>query len=191
MFHANSQRIIADWNARRGVRLAPRRADISPADFRDLLPQLFILGRGDDGDEPFRLAGGLLVDLHGRDLRQVCFYSLWSRSDAVTLRHAMATARSEASPVVLQATAWTAAGDDATLEIVAAPLTGATGEMDRTLGLYQPTASLRRLMGAPVSGLVLDSVRLADGEEIPARPAYARPSRAHLRLVASGGERIA
>jgi hypothetical protein len=183
MFHSNTQRVIEDWNARRGDRAAPARIDISPAAYRELLPQVFLLGMGLGGTEPFRLAGGLLDDLHGRDLRGVCFFTLWMASDRQAVQEALTQARTTGVPVVLAASAWTAEGDEASLEIVLAPLTGPTGELDRVLGLYQPTSSLRRLRDRPLVALTLTEVQAAD-------TALAPPPRPRLRLIALDGERL-
>ncbi len=189
MFHANTRKVIEGWTARRGDRRAPARGDISPGTFSDLLPQLFILGRGEDGIELFRLAGGLLVDLHDRDLRGVDFFSLFFGIDRDGVREALAASRRCGAPVVLEVSGWTAPGDEARLEIVLAPLLGPSGEMDRMLGLYQPTTGVRRLMGARIEALTLNDVRLADMGDVglPAPPSRAR---SHLRLVALNGARL-
>ena len=189
MFHANTQTVIEDWNTRRGARAVPERSGISPASFRHLLPQLFILGLDEDGAEPFRLAGGLLVDLHARDLRGACFTSLWSAADRPAVREALETARRSLAPVVLEASGWTAAGDSTRLEIVLAPLVGPSGELDRVLGLYQPISSVRRLMGAAIVSLVLGEVRVAEPDATAPLAVLPR-SRGHLRLAAINGERV-
>lgn len=189
MFHNNTQRVIEDWNARRGGRQAPMRADISPAAFRELLPQVFMLGSDDGEGEVFRLAGGLLSDLHARDLRGADFYDLWMAGDRQEVRDALADARRRAAPVVLEASGWSAEGDEARLEIVLAPLIGPSGELDRVLGLYQPTTSLRRLMGAPFVALTLSGSKAADPSDFPLTGQAPR-SRAHLRLVAIEGRRL-
>jgi hypothetical protein len=197
MFHSNTQRVIEDWNARRDGRQAPARADISPAAYRELLPQVFMLGADEAETEVFRLAGGLLADLHARDLRGVDFYQLWMAGDRPQLREAIALARGEGAPVVLSASGWTAAGDEAKLEIVLAPLIGPSGEMDRMLGLYQPTSSLRRLMGQPFTALTLHGVKAADADFHIPQPVQPMPpgpvpqrDRSHLKLVAVGGQRV-
>lgn len=184
MFHANTRRLIEDWSARRGDRLVPSRADISPDEFRDFLPQLFILGR--EGAEAFRLAGGLLVDLHDRDLRGVSFLSLWPYPDRTMVAEAMDEARATGVPAVLEASAWTSEGCEVGLEIVLAPLVGPSGQVDRVLGLYQPTSGLRRLLGQPVKELTLREITL------PARSASppAAPQRPALRLAAVDGRRV-
>ena len=192
MFHANTRKVIDDWNARRGARRAPARSDIQPGAFSDLLPQLFILGRAEDGTEPFRLAGGLLVDLHDRDLRGLDFFALWLGEDQMRAREALEGARQSGTPMVLDASGWSATGDEVRLEITLAPLVGPTGELDRVLGLYQPTSSVRRLMGARIEALTLNEVRTAEFGPLAAfAPVAAAPrDRSHLRLVVVDGERI-
>lgn len=186
-FHSNTQRVIEDWNARRGDRAAPARADISPAAYRELLPQVFMLGRDEAGAELFRLSGGLLADLHARDLRGVDFFSLWMAGDRPQVHEALDQARRDGAPVVLSASGWTAEGDEAKLEIVLAPLLGPTGEMDRVLGLYQPTSSLRRLMGQPLAALTLNGSKAADHAFHIPQPVQPRP---RLKLVALDGQRL-
>ena len=192
MFHAYTRKVIDDWNARRGARRAPDRSDIQPGAFSDLLPQLFILGRGEEKREPFRLAGGLLTDLHDRDLRGVDFFSLWLGADREKARTALEDARQTGAPMVIDASGWSAAGDEVRLEITLAPLVGPTGEMDRVLGLYQPTSSVRRLLGARIEGLTLNEVRAAElgplAAFVPAAPAPR--DRSHLRVVAIDGARV-
>jgi hypothetical protein len=190
MFHANTRKVIEDWNARRGARRVPARADISPGAVSDFQPQLFIHGRSEDGAEPFRLAGGLLADLHACELRGIDFLSLWLGADREAAREALEAARRSGTPVVLDASGWSAAGDEARLEIVLAPLMGPSGDMDRVLGLYQPTSSVRRLLGARIEALTLNEVRLA---ELGPLQAFAPPlsrDRSHLRLVVANGVRL-
>jgi hypothetical protein len=192
MFHANTQRLIEDWRACRGARFAPDRADISPVEFREILPQLFILGREAPGVEAFRLAGGLLVDLHDRDLRGVSFLSLWPQPDRDMVAQAMDEAHRTGVPTVLEASAWTGEGYEVRLEIVLAPLVGPSGQVDRVLGLYQPTSSVRRLMGQPVLELTLREVKPA-GQVAPSSPGERSPVRAErprLRLATLDGERL-
>lgn len=182
MFHANTARLIQEWQARRTGRALPARTDISPVQFGALLPQLFILGQEDDGAEVFRLAGGLLADLHGRELRGADFFALWSRPERGLVRAALEKARNTASPVVIAARAISEDGGEIGLEITLAPLTGAAGAADRTIGLYQPTSTVARLMGRTINVLGWRNATFADA------PA-ARAS--HLKLVVLDGRRVA
>ncbi len=182
MFHANTTKLIEEWRTRRVGRALPARTDISPVQFGALLPQIFILGQEDDGAEVFRLAGGLLADLHGRELRGADFFTLWARPVRDQVRAALAEARSAGTPVVLHAGAVTEEGDEIGIEIVLAPLMGAAGAADRTIGLYQPVSTVARLMGRSVQSLTWRGAKLADA--VAPRPAY-------LKLVAIEGRRVA
>ena len=179
MPHANTQRLIDEWRRQKSGESPPPRTSISPVAFGPLLPQLFLLGTERIGLEEVRRAGGLIADLHGRDLRGADFFELWSRQDRPRVRMAFSMARSAAMPVVLTASATNVNGMDVALEISLAPLIGASGLADRTIGLYQPLTPVSALMGRPVSQMRLDSVDVAGATDV----SIAKPSRGHLRLV--------
>jgi hypothetical protein len=92
MSHTNTNRLIGYWDARRGEALAPARADIDPAEFSDIITQTFIIGRTRAGVYPFRLAGGLLEDLHRRTLLGADFMALWSGGDRPKIQAAIESA---------------------------------------------------------------------------------------------------
>lgn len=55
------------WNERRGDRLGPRRAEIDPAEIRDLLPGILIIEPvGDPPRFRYRLSGTASDEIHGR-----------------------------------------------------------------------------------------------------------------------------
>ncbi len=182
MFHPNTQQLIDTWRAHREGRRLPARTDLSPIDLGPLLPQVFMLGREPDGEEVFRLCGGLMADLHGRDLRASSFYSLWDKIDRPQIAAAMARARSGAAPSIITVDAFNERGESVSVEMCLAPLTGPSGEADRTLGLYQPISTVARLTGAPVKSLVIRHVVSAPDPE-PALP--------RLRLVVDNTRRVA
>lgn len=192
MFHPNTQRMIDDWTHRRGGRPAPLRADFSPATLGGLMPQLFMLD-GETGEDDFRLVGGLILDLHGRDLRGVAFRELWDRADMLKATAALSEVRATLRPVVVTARAHTAEGYETRLEIALAPLLGEDGSVERLLGLYQPTSSLARLLGKPVEALSFHVLQPADAAEpLWAAPAAPRRTvRTDLRVVAIDGRRVA
>ena len=181
MFHSNTEQLIDYWRARKRGRLSPARAAIEPADFTELLSQVFILGRRAAGQHLFRLAGGLVTDLHRRDLRQQDFLALWAPADRPRLATAMETARRTAEPMVAIAEA--RAGQDLTarLEILLAPLMADGSAPDRLLGLYQPISPLAALKAQPV--MELGIIRLAGSDHAETFP--------RLRLAAIDGRRIA
>jgi hypothetical protein len=182
MFHSNTEKLIATWRDHRDGRRLPARTDLSPIDLGPLLPQVFMLGREGDGEEVFRLSGGLVADLHGRDLRGSSFYSLFSKLDRPQVAAALARSRSGAAPVVITVEALRERGDAIGVELVLCPLTGPTGEADRTIGLYQPISTVARLMGAEIRSLTIRSA------EVVADPAPALP---RLRLVVDNTRKVA
>jgi hypothetical protein len=182
MFHPSTERFIATWREHREGRRLPARADLSPIDLGPLLPQVFMLGREDDGEEVFRLSGGLVTDLHGRDMRGSAFYALWAKLDRPQVAAAVARSRSSAAPVVIAVDARNERGDAVGLELCLAPLLGPSGQADRTIGLYQPTTTLARLLGAPVRAMAIRSVTLAE-DVSTARP--------RLRLVVDNTRHVA
>lgn len=187
MSHSNTQRLTDYWRRRRGAGLAPLRSTVDPCEFADLLPQVFILGRTAPGRFAFRLGGGLLEDLHGRDLRRADFISLWEGAQRLGLQSAMENALRRGQAIIVDTEGFTADGQSARLEILLAPMISNTGQVDRFLGLYQPVSPLQRLIGRPFERLsVRQMLTLAPGHV--GLQTHALPQ---LRLAAVDGRRIA
>ncbi|MEW6392129.1 MAG: PAS domain-containing protein [Pseudomonadota bacterium] len=181
MFHPSTERLIDYWRDRRGDAALPRRTDINPGEFLELLPQVFVLGR-DGGRLPFRLAGGFVSELHARDLRGQDALSLWALAHRLELKSALDVARKRRTPVVAVADIRAHGVPSVGMEVLFAPLRGASGETDRFLGLYQPIGATARLMGRPAYELGLREVRPLgeDNRDMP-----------RLRLATLDGRRIA
>jgi len=181
MFHPSTERLIDYWRTRRGEAALPRRADINPSDFLELLPQVFVLGR-EGGRLPFRLAGGFVSDLHARDLRGHDALSLWALAHRLELKSALDVARRRRTPMVVLADIRAHGAPSVAMEVLFAPLQGASGETDRFLGLYQPIAMTARLMGRPAYELGLREIKpLGEAnQDVP-----------RLRLATLDGRRIA
>jgi hypothetical protein len=184
MSHSNTQRLTDYWQSRRRGGLAPLRAHIDPCDFADLLPQVFILGRMAAGGYEFRLAGGLVERLNGRGLRHADFASVWRAADRIGLQTAMEAALRRGAALVIDAEGAAEDGERVQFEILLAPMISSTGEVDRFLGLCQPTVSLAPLQDRPVERLTALHVRLAaehdDADQILPR----------LKLAAVNGRRL-
>lgn len=181
MVHPNTERLTEYWRAHRVGEAAPRRADIDPMDFHAILPQVLIVGRSAQGTFPFRLVGGFVADLHRADLRGRCLLELWRPSDRWQLKSALEFARGRPEPVVVHADILTDGAPSVSMEVLLAPLAGPSGEVDRFIGLYQPTSPVSRLMGRAATALAIGGIARSDGDE-------AAPS---LRLAAVDGRRIA
>jgi len=181
MFHSNTERMIDYWTARAVQGRAPSRASVQPADFRQLMPQVFILGREGRGQYPVRLAGGFVGDLHGCDLRGVNGLDLWSERDRLRLQTALEEIRARPEPLVAVTETLTD-GPSLPMEVLFAPLVAHDGGPDRFLGLYQPTSMVARLMGR--TALELSVRRLT-------RPGAANEEAPRVRLAAIGGRQVA
>jgi hypothetical protein len=160
----------------------PPRSAVDPTDFLNLLPQVFILGRRGPGQYHFRLVGGFIADLHGRDLRQDNLLRLWQADDRSQVQTALEAIRRRAEPLVIDCDAHPQAGPAMHMEITFAPLTGAGGDVDRIIGLYQPLSPVRGLMGQAALSLSVRAMSTSGAvqAEFP-----------RLRLAAADGKRIA
>ena len=180
MAHSSTELLIDYWQARLSDGRAPARASINPVDFPTLLPQVFILGRHAPGDYRFRLVGGLVGDLHGRDLRGVGFSSLWAQRARLPLQTGLERLRRQPAALRL-AVCMEAGGQTLDLEIALMPLANAQGEVDRFLGIYQPRQPVARLRGQTADRLQLLSIA-GDAGEAEAKP--------RIRLAAVAGHRV-
>jgi hypothetical protein len=180
MSDSSTQILIDYWQARRQGEAAPARTSIDPMDFPRLLPQVFMLGRRAPGEYAFRLAGGFVGDLHGRDLRGSDFTNLWAQNARLPIKTALEFARHSAQPVRIAADVQ-ASVHTLPMDIVLLPLTNVDGVVDRFLGLYQPNAPLARLRGLPADRLAIVTL----GEQTAQDPEQPR-----IRLVSVAGERV-
>jgi hypothetical protein len=182
MFHSNTELLMDYWRTRKGAAKAPARAEINPADFASLLPQVFILGRRRAGEYYFRLAGGLVEDLHGGGLAAADPLKLWAPAYRTALQLAWEAVRRQPEPLVIDCEGRARGGLAANLEVTFAPMAGPGGEIDRLIGLYQPLTPIAALTGRPIEALVVRAISSAGpaGVEFP-----------RLKLAAVDGRQIA
>jgi len=154
---------------------------VNPADFAEVMSQVFITGRVATGVYPLRLVGGLVAELHQRDLRQQNLLGLFRERDRLDLKAALETARRRPEPVVTQVDALTD-GPVLPLEILFLPLAAAADSPERYLGLYQPLAMVARLRGLPIREFALRRVTGLGPSNVESP---------RLRLAALDGRRIA
>lgn len=182
MFHSNTQRMIDYWRGLKGGDLAPARLAFDPSAVTTLLPQTFILGRA--AGLPFRLAGGLIEDLHGQSLRGESFLKLWAPEFRAAVRDAAAACLTGREPAILYAEGVTAEGQRAGFELMFAAFVGREGQIDRLLGHYQPISALIQLDREPI-------VELRHKLTVYAGAEMGQPRGSHLKLAAVDGRRIA
>ncbi len=139
-----------------------------------------MLGRQGPGRYQVRLAGGFIADLHGRELRHIDFLRLWETPAQTPLQLALEAVRRHPEPIVVEAEARSGLGA-MRLEVLVAPLIGPTGQIDRLMGLYQPTSPAAALGGGTVRGLAMRGVTTtAQPDNFP-----------RLRLAAVDGRQLA
>jgi hypothetical protein len=173
--------MLGYWEGRRNEGGCPERSSIDPAAFPEVVTQTFLLGRERAGAYPFRLAGALVEDLHGGPMFGLDFAALWAPADRRRVQAAVEAALSRRRSLIAAAWGRSLAGAEARLEILLAPLAGRQGQVDRLLGLYQPTSPLFRLQDQKIERLFLQQIAFADGGEPVAAP---------LRLAAVDGRLI-
>ncbi len=136
MRQKTNQILYAYWNEVRGERMAPRRFEIEPARIANILPETFILERGDSETYSYRLAGTKLCEQFGTEFRGSNFLEGWSEEDRLTLaRHLNATS-AQGGVVVLriEASPRLNAAESAQFEIVLMPLVHTSSTITRLLG---------------------------------------------------------
>lgn len=181
MFHSNTQQMIDYWRSKCGLGGLPVRADIDPTEFARLAPQVLVLGRTANGAYPIRLAGGLVADLHDRDLRGLDFLSLVTEMGRLRLHTALEMARRRPEPVVARIEAHTE-NASMMLEVLLAPLAGGAGSPERLLGLYQPLSLVAALGERPIRRLDIRALRGVGP---------ANEESQYLRLATLDGRRVA
>tara|TARA_R110000868_G_scaffold86206_2_gene241818 strand:+ start:2810 stop:3370 length:561 start_codon:yes stop_codon:yes gene_type:complete len=169
MRHAQSRALFAYWQARRFGGAAPYRADIAPQDIAALLGNVFILRRIDPQHHVFRLAGTGLCELYQREFRDQNFLSLWRGHDATHIEAVLEASLGGVSPASVVARATSLDMIQLPIEISFLPLRGPEGQIDRTLGLFQPLEPVETLRGRPVIRTSLREVRP------PANPGHLFP----------------
>ncbi len=104
MKHASIRELFDYWNARRGRRSAPERAEIEPGAIRRVLADTFILSFEPNAGHPFRIAGTRVCALFNRELKGEAFLDLWSIASRADVRDLAAIVADESVGVVASAT---------------------------------------------------------------------------------------
>jgi hypothetical protein len=194
MKHPSNSELFAYWNAQRGDRLAPERADIEPSAIRKALGDTFVLETDQFGAYPFRLAGTRLCALFGRELKGEGFVRLWQRAGQTSLRELIAVVMEEQVGVVAGVTG--ATSDDTllpvTLELLLLPLAYDSRAEARILGGLAPLTTPYWLGARTIGPLELGMFRHVGGgiDRIPAPRLRAAAGRLRNGLtVYEGGRR--
>lgn len=167
---------------------APLRRRFDPASLKPLVSQMLMTGTGRT-QYRFRLSGGYLVRLHGRELRDLSLLSLFHATYHQALRTSLMLAQRQERPLILSIKGHTSRHEDFTLDILLAPLREENGEVERMVGLYVPTSDMPQMTGQTIERFGLMSSQILSEDEMPDyRP---QGSGSGLRLISVEGQLIA
>lgn len=138
MKQASTRQLYQYWNELRGLRTAPERENIDPADIGNILPDTFILEADCNLDFPFRVVGARTNALFDRQLKGEAFISLWRPEDQRTVRAMLLTTLDGACPIIAGAMAAPADRAAVELELLLLPLRLNGKTHARLLGCLAP-----------------------------------------------------
>ena len=152
--------LYAYWNGVRGNRVAPKRFEIEPSSIAAILPDTFILERGDAGTMRFRLAGTRLCEAFGTEFRGANFADFFGPEDRATLNRQFAVIARQGAGGLFGLEAETASAKIAHFEILILPLIHTRDIVDRFLGAMSPDKAYPWLGIEPISKQRLVSAEL-------------------------------
>jgi len=161
------------WRSVCGENGAPYRQDINPARFRDILDSVFILDWNSTTDVRFRLAGSLMCDSFGMELRGMNFFALWqgeARARLKQLLHRVVTEPCVGHAVGIQKNE---RGENIDFEILLLPLNHSKSSLKQILGckLLTREESGRR-QSLPVATQWIDGITVYKVPEIKCDHSY-------------------
>jgi hypothetical protein len=198
MKHRNSHLLIGYWSRLGCNRQIPDQTDIDPRAIKRMLPNVFILDAEDPERPTYRLAGTLLCERFGQELRGTRFLGHWETRAIDTLQSLVRRALTARQAVCLSAIGTTSQCATMEMETILAPLTFGAGPPRRFLGITQFLGDAGSLAGQPITcERLISSAAIREGE--PSSPPTEPPSSApilsgarrmapktpHLRLVVS------
>jgi len=133
--HPNAQTLYRYWQRLKGEAPAPQQRALTPADIKEVLPQLFVLQRFDPEHYVYRLAGTGYCALFGREFRTQNMLALFQGPARKYL--SVLLDRIVALPCggVAETRAETLAGDHCLIEHVFLPIADSDNRITRILGI--------------------------------------------------------
>jgi hypothetical protein len=194
MRHPSTKAVFDYWNAQRGTRAAPERADIDPIAIRHALGDTIMLAADFVDELRFRLAGTRVCALFCREIKGETFTGLWDETSRDLIQELLGIVTSEHVGAVAGLRGHAADGDTVDLELLLLPLAHSGHARVRALGVLAPTRPPYWLGEKPVAQLELTTLRHI-GQEVPGdegAPEFGRraPKGGRLRhgfVVYSGG----
>jgi hypothetical protein len=193
MRHPSTKAVFDYWNAQRGTRAAPERADIDPIAIRHALGDTIMLTADFVDQLRFRLAGTRVCALFCREIKGETFTGLWNETSRDLIQELLGIVTNEQVGAVAGLRGHAADGDTVDLELLLLPLAHSGHARIRALGVLAPAEPPYWLGEKPVVELELTTLRHI-GQEAPREdlPEFGRrtPKGGRLRhgfVVYSGG----
>jgi len=161
MWHNATRELFDYWNALRGQRAAPERAEIDLAAIRGFIADMFMLDADASHRFPFVLSGTRVNALACAEQNGRSFLDLWAEAEQRNIAAMLLTVMDAACPLIATATAKPEGWQDHEVEILLLPLGRSRGHgcnRARILGLIAPDAQPSWLGLLPVENLKLRSV---------------------------------
>jgi hypothetical protein len=159
MKHASTRAVFEYWNTKRGIRPAPERADIDPAEIRHALSDTFMLAADFVDQLRFRLAGTRVCALFGREIKGEAFADMWNETSHTAIDELLTIVVDETAGVVAGLTGRTEDGAETDLELLLLPLAPIGHSRVRALGVLAPTVPPYWIGAKPVVELALGTQR--------------------------------
>lgn len=162
MRHEAIRELFHYWNALRGRRAAPERAEVDLAAIRGLIADMFMLEIDANHRFPFVLSGSRVNALACTEQNSRSFLDLWSAHEARNIAAMLLTVMDASRPMLATATAAPAGGTDLDVEILFLPLGRLRQNRARILGLIAPDTLPSWLGLRPIENLKLESLHMID-----------------------------
>lgn len=162
MLHQTSRELFHYWNALRGGRSAPERADVDLAAIRSLIGDMFMLEVDGAYRFPFVLSGTRVNALVCGEQMGRSFLDLWPAHEARSIAAMLLTVMDASRPMVVTAAAAPIGGADLEVEILFLPLGHHRQARARILGLITPEAPTSWLGLRPIVELKLQTIHTID-----------------------------
>jgi len=162
MRHKASLELFQYWNALRGRRAAPERAEVDLAAIRGLIADMFMLEIDAAHRFPFVLSGTRVNALACVEQNSRSFLDLWPAHEARNIGAMLLTVMDASRPMLATATAAPASGTDLDVEILFLPLGRHRQARARILGLIAPSTPPSWLGLRPIENLKLQSLHMID-----------------------------
>jgi hypothetical protein len=158
MKHPASRALHAYWDRLRKGRAAPERGDLDPSAIRSLLGDLFMLELAGSRRFQLRLAGTRVCALFGRELKGICFETLFAAEDQPEIARVLAEVADAVAPAVAGLRG-ESAHDHVDLELLALPLRHHGRTQARMFGALAALDVPYWVGSVPIEQLRLVSVR--------------------------------